>query len=117
MLSSQQKKAKRTRIFDCSFTVETGFCPRLKPDSIYGTPLGTRFKTIEQTKDNGETVLDLSCNALSSLPPEIGKLANLKVLELSCDEFISLPPEIIDKGPQTVLAYFMEQLKESKSKQ
>jgi len=49
---------------------------------------------IIKAKESNATMLDLSCQKLTSLPPEISKLENLKTLCMSCNKLISLPPEI-----------------------
>ena len=48
---------------------------------------------IQKAKDTSETELDLSGLGLTSLPPEIGQLTNLRELNLSANRLTSLPPE------------------------
>jgi len=52
------------------------------------------LKVIEETKASKVSVLDLRGNLLTSLPPEICQLTELKALFLSSNSLTSLPPEI-----------------------
>ncbi|MHC5831045.1 MAG: leucine-rich repeat domain-containing protein, partial [Nostoc sp.] len=49
------------------------------------------LQIIEKAAREKETVLDLSNNQLSSLPPEIRQLSNLKKLSLHNNQLSSLP--------------------------
>ena len=50
------------------------------------------LKLIELAADTGQPDLCLSCLDLRSLPPEIGKLTNLRELRLDDNQLTSLPP-------------------------
>lgn len=54
------------------------------------------FESLEQALKYPDSVwyLDLSLQKLKSLPPEIGKLKNLRVLNISFNHFTSLPETI-----------------------
>ena len=52
------------------------------------------LKIIEETGKNQVTQLDLKESGLTTLPPEIGTLTNLKRLYLNGNKLESLPPEI-----------------------
>jgi internalin A len=52
------------------------------------------LERIRQAADSGAESLDLSSLGLTSLPPEIGQLTNLKKLNLSSNQLDNLPSEI-----------------------
>ena len=52
------------------------------------------LQKIERATRDGATVLNLRGNQLTTLPPEIGELANLTELNLSVNQLTALPPEI-----------------------
>jgi len=52
------------------------------------------LEIIREAKREGATTLDLSNKGLTSLPPEIGQLANLTRLGLGDNQLTELPPEI-----------------------
>ncbi|MCP4668964.1 MAG: GTPase [Deltaproteobacteria bacterium] len=52
------------------------------------------LQIIAQAAHKGQTVLDLSKMDLRRLPPEIGRLTNLKKLSLDGNELRALPPQI-----------------------
>ncbi|MDI9395672.1 MAG: COR domain-containing protein [Euryarchaeota archaeon] len=65
---------------------------------------------IIQAKEKNATTLDLSFKELSSLPPEIKELKNLKELYISNNQLSSLPPEIKELKNLTKLYIFNNQL-------
>ncbi|XOF32829.1 MAG: COR domain-containing protein [Candidatus Electrothrix sp. YB6] len=52
------------------------------------------LQEIEKAKASGATELDLRGRELTTVPPEIGQLTNLRVLDLIGNQLTSLPPEI-----------------------
>ncbi|NDJ26227.1 leucine-rich repeat domain-containing protein, partial [Nostoc sp. B(2019)] len=52
------------------------------------------LQIIEKAAKEKATILPLSNNQLSSLPPEISQLSNLTTLYLDNNQLSSLPPEI-----------------------
>ncbi|QMS88045.1 leucine-rich repeat domain-containing protein [Nostoc edaphicum CCNP1411] len=52
------------------------------------------LKIIEQAVRDKVTKLDLSGKGLTTLPPEIGQLTNLRSIDLTSNKLRSLPPEI-----------------------
>jgi internalin A len=52
------------------------------------------LRLIDQADDEGWILLDLSNRGLTELPPEIGKLASLKVLYLENNQLTSFPHEV-----------------------
>ncbi|MBL7188608.1 MAG: leucine-rich repeat domain-containing protein [Phycisphaerae bacterium] len=52
------------------------------------------LKEIERAARENETSLDLSCEGLTSLPPEIGRLTNLTELFLDNNQLTSVPAEL-----------------------
>ena len=52
------------------------------------------LELIEKVAKTRKTSLDLSSKKLKCLPPEIGKLQNLRTLYLHSNQLSSLPPEI-----------------------
>ena len=52
------------------------------------------LQVIEQAAAEGATELDLSGNELTVLPPEIGKLTQLRKLQIVGNQLSSLPAEI-----------------------
>jgi internalin A len=52
------------------------------------------LRLIEQAGQEGQTNLDLSGNQLTSVPPEVAKLINLRYLDLGHNHLTSLPSEI-----------------------
>jgi Leucine-rich repeat (LRR) protein len=74
------------------------------------TPYQTALDRIHQAADSGAEFLDLSMLRLTSLPPEIGQLTNLKILDLYSNRLTSLPPEIGQIIGMTELMLFGNQL-------
>ncbi len=70
------------------------------------------LQIIENASKKGETSLELDCNQLSKLPPEIGKLKKLTVLDLSDNQLSELPPEIGKLKKLTSLDINCNQLRE-----
>ncbi|MEH2082636.1 MAG: leucine-rich repeat domain-containing protein [Nostoc sp.] len=68
------------------------------------------LQIIEKAAYEKATVLDLSNNQLSSLPPEISQLSNLRRLDLSNNQLSSLPPEIGQLSNLTELYLYNNQL-------
>jgi len=65
---------------------------------------------IKEALINNQSILDLSNNQLTSLPPEIAELKNLTTLELFGNQLTSLPPEIAGLTNLTTLYLFGNQL-------
>ncbi|MEH2260863.1 leucine-rich repeat domain-containing protein [Nostoc sp.] len=53
------------------------------------------LEIIEQAAKDKVTELDLSCNGLTTLSPEIVQLTNLQFLDLDSNQLSSLPPKIV----------------------
>ncbi|HEX5731603.1 MAG TPA: COR domain-containing protein [Blastocatellia bacterium] len=68
------------------------------------------LKLIEQAAKKDLTLLDLSSNQLTSLPPEIAKLTNLTALNLGGNQLTSLPPGITRLTNLTDLYLYDNQL-------
>ncbi|WP_375512956.1 leucine-rich repeat domain-containing protein [uncultured Nostoc sp.] len=57
------------------------------------------------------TMLKLSWNQLSSLPPEFSQLSNLTELYLDNNpQLSSPPPEIVEQGTEAILTYLRARL-------
>lgn len=76
-----------------------------KSEEEFGIQL---LDVIERAKEDGRTTLGLSCNHMTALPPEIGRLTNLTELYLDGNPLTSPPPNIVEKGTGAVLAYLRE---------
>ncbi|WP_081436028.1 leucine-rich repeat domain-containing protein [Desulfatibacillum aliphaticivorans] len=58
------------------------------------TPEQIALERIQEAEQDNRKKLDLSKIKLRTLPPEIGKLANLIDIDLSGNQLTELPPEI-----------------------
>ena len=67
---------------------------------------------IKEAYDKNLTILYLDGYNLAELPPEIGKLKNLKELDLSRNQLTQLPPEIGELKKLTELSLYDNQLAE-----
>jgi len=65
---------------------------------------------IREAQKSNVTVLDLSFKNLTSLPPEITELKNLRKLDISGNQLTSLPPEITELKNLTTLDISNNQL-------